>query len=63
MVFHARDDSNVPFSDAEAFVAKLKTAGKSVTFETTPDGDHYQSMIDPGIPTAIAWLNAEKNPG
>ncbi len=56
MIFHARDDSNVPFSDAEAFVTKLKSAGKNVTFETTTDGDHYQSMINPGIPAAIKWL-------
>jgi dienelactone hydrolase len=56
MIFHARDDSNVPFADAEAFVDKLKSAGKEVTFESTPNGDHYQSMINPGIPTAIKWL-------
>ncbi|MCM2373096.1 alpha/beta hydrolase family protein [Aporhodopirellula aestuarii] len=56
MIFHARDDSNVPFSDAEAFVSRLKSAGKDVTFETTPTGDHYESMINPGIPTAIEWL-------
>lgn len=56
MIFHAQDDSNVPFSDAVAFVGKLNSAGKNVTFETTPTGDHYQSMIDPGIPTAIDWL-------
>ena len=57
-VFHARDDSNVPFADAEAFVSGMKSAGKAVTFETTPSGDHYNSMIAPGIPTAIAWLRA-----
>lgn len=56
LIFHARNDSNVPFSDAEAFVAKMTASGKDVTFETTPTGDHYNSMIDPGIPTAIEWL-------
>ena len=56
LVFHARDDSNVPFSDAEAYVGKMKAANKDVTFETTPSGDHYNSMINPGIPTAIRWL-------
>ncbi len=56
LIFHARDDSNVPFSDAETFVARMKAANKDVTFETTPTGDHYDSMIDPGIPTAIEWL-------
>ncbi len=55
-VFHARDDSNVPFADAEKFVSQLKAAGKSVTFEQVPTGDHYGPMIDPGIPMAIQWL-------
>ncbi|EMI42793.1 alpha/beta hydrolase family protein [Rhodopirellula sp. SWK7] len=59
MIFHARDDSNVPFSDAETFVGRIKSAGKNVTFETTPTGDHYESMIDPGIPTAIEWLKKD----
>ncbi|EMI56624.1 alpha/beta hydrolase family protein [Rhodopirellula sallentina] len=59
LVFHARDDSNVPFRDAETFVSLAKSAGKNVTFEATPTGDHYESMINPGIPTAIGWLQEE----
>lgn len=55
-VFHARDDSNVPFSDAERFVDQMKSAGKQVTFKVSDSGDHYQSMIEPGIPAAIQWL-------
>ncbi len=29
-VFHARDDSNVPFADAEKFVSQMKAAGKAL---------------------------------
>ncbi len=55
-LFHARDDSNVPVAESEAFAARLQGQGKSVTLELVDDGDHYQSMIDQGIPRAIAWL-------
>ncbi len=34
-VFHAKDDSNVPFQDAERFDFSLKSAGKSVKFVTS----------------------------
>lgn len=57
-VFHARDDSNEPFATSERFVGDLKQLGKKVTFEQTPRGDHYDSMIKQGIPKAIAWLKA-----
>ncbi len=49
-VFHARDDSNVPFADAEKFVSQMKAAGKAIAFEQVPTGDHYQPMIDPAFP-------------
>ena len=31
LLFHARDDSNVPVADTEAAAARLKALGKSVT--------------------------------
>lgn len=55
-VFHARDDDNEPFETTERFVVMLEQAEKRVTFEAVPFGGHYQSMIDRGIPAAIAWL-------
>lgn len=58
-LFHARDDSNVPVEDSEAFAALLKTKGKAVTLDLVPNGDHHDSMINPGIPHAIAWLNEQ----
>ncbi len=59
-IFHARDDSNEPFESSAAFVAKLQAAGSAkVKFATVATGDHYQSMIDQGIPEAIRWLQSK----
>ncbi|HEX5054417.1 MAG TPA: prolyl oligopeptidase family serine peptidase [Planctomycetota bacterium] len=57
-VFAAEDDSNVPFADTKTFVERLRKARKTVEFDTVPTGDHYQPMIDSGIPQAIAWMQA-----
>ena len=62
-LFHALDDGNVPASDSRAFAAALQNAGKQVTLRTVPIGNHYQSMIDQGIPQAIAWLQQEQGAG
>jgi dienelactone hydrolase len=59
-LFHARDDSNLPVADTEAFAAKLKSLNKPVTLDLVDTGDHYQSMINEGIPHAIAWLKANE---
>jgi dienelactone hydrolase len=52
-LFHALDDSNEPFQTSEAFAAKLRAEGKNIVYQTSPTGDHYDSMIDTGIPKAI----------
>jgi len=59
-LFHALDDGNIPASDSSAFAASLRTAGKQVTLRNVEFGNHYQSMIDEGIPQAITWLQAEQ---
>lgn len=56
MLFHAADDSNVPIEDSRAFVARLKSAGKDATLKEVATGDHYQPMIDTGIPAGIEWI-------
>ena len=56
MIFHARDDSNVPYSEASVYVEILKLAGIQTDFVTAASGDHYQPMIDEGIPAAIRWI-------
>lgn len=55
-VFHARDDSNVPVETAESFCRNAVSKGKNVELSLTDRGEHYQSMIDAGIPRALKWL-------
>ncbi|HVV99346.1 MAG TPA: prolyl oligopeptidase family serine peptidase [Planctomycetaceae bacterium] len=55
-LFHARDDSNVPISDTRAFAQLLQTSGKQAVMFEVATGDHYDSMIQQGIPQGIAWL-------
>ncbi len=55
-LFHAADDSNTPVSDSRRFAELLKSNGKAVTYVEVPTGNHYDSMIQQGIPTAIPWL-------
>jgi dipeptidyl aminopeptidase/acylaminoacyl peptidase len=55
-LFHAEDDSNVPIDESRRFADKLRAAGGKLAFRTVPSGDHYDSMIDQGVPQAIEWL-------
>lgn len=62
-LFHARDDSNEPFQTTEAFAALLKTHGKTCEFSIAETGDHYNSMIDEGIPRGIEWMKTQSAVG
>lgn len=55
-LFHARDDSNEPWSSSDAYARLLKSRRKNCTFESVDRGEHYESMINAGIPKAIEWL-------
>jgi dienelactone hydrolase len=55
-LFHAEDDSNVPCKPNRKIAEKLQAQGRRVTFVTVPSGDHYDSMINEGIPAGMAWL-------
>ena len=57
-LFHADDDKTVPRDDNEAFEAAMKQAGKQITFQRVPKGDHYDSMIQQGIPGGIKFMEA-----
>ncbi len=52
-IFHADDDSIVNTGEVQRFVAALKQTNSSVTYITVPTGDHYDSMIQQGIPDAL----------
>ena len=56
-IFHATDDSVVPIEDTKMFVSELQKSNANVTFLIADNGDHYDSMIQQGIPKAIEWLN------
>jgi len=55
-LFHAEDDSVISIAESEAFAATLKKSNPHVTFVRVARGDHYESMIDEGVPKAIEWL-------
>jgi dipeptidyl aminopeptidase/acylaminoacyl peptidase len=59
-LFHAEDDSTCPIAETKTLNSQLKKQGTDVTFVTVETGDHYDSMIDEGIPAAIQWLNTKK---
>ena len=60
-LFHAEDDGNVDAEDTKDFAARLKQKGRDVTLKMVPTGDHYDSMIDEGIPAGIQWLKSKTN--
>jgi dienelactone hydrolase len=55
-LFHADDDSLVAHADNQAFADAMQNAGKQITFVRVPSGDHYESMIDEGIPGGIEFM-------
>ncbi|MCI0489226.1 MAG: prolyl oligopeptidase family serine peptidase [Blastocatellia bacterium] len=55
-LFHADDDSVVPTSEVTSFAETLKKTNSNLTYVRVSRGDHYDSMIDEGIPKAIEWL-------
>ena len=59
-LFHAEDDSICPISGTRDFADKLQKQGTDVKFVTVKTGDHYDSMINEGIPAAIQWLKDQQ---
>lgn len=58
-LFHAADDSVIPLASVTEYEAKLKETNPRVTFVRVQTGDHYDSMIQQGIPAGIQWLRGE----
>ncbi len=56
MIFHAADDSNAPIAESRAFVKRMQAKQKDVTLVEVATGDHYDSMIDEGIPKGIEFI-------
>jgi len=56
-VFQAKGDRVVEYRESKAFATKVESLGKAqITFSEFPGGDHYNPMIEAGIPRAIEWL-------
>jgi len=55
-LFQAKDDSKVPLPTTERFVELLRLTNPRVTFQTVETGDHYEAMIEQGIPAGIRWI-------
>ncbi len=58
-VFHAHDDSNEPFAHTKRFIDRLSEKSTNFDFEIVNFGDHYDSMIQNGIPKAVAWIQRQ----
>ncbi|MFZ2279205.1 MAG: prolyl oligopeptidase family serine peptidase [Prosthecobacter sp.] len=56
LVFNALDDSKIPPVTIHAYVERLQKAGKTVKHVEVPTGDHYDSMLNEGIPQGIQWI-------
>ncbi len=55
-LFHADDDTVVKAEDVDPFAALVKQTNPNVTYTTVPNGNHYESMVNQGIPDALEWL-------
>jgi dienelactone hydrolase len=56
MLFQAEDDSICDIADTRIFADQLRAQGTDVTFITVPTGDHYEAMINDGLPAGIRWM-------
>lgn len=59
-LFHAQDDSVVKISDTQSFAQQVRSHNSSVELYEVPYGEHYDSMIQQGIPRALLWLQQQK---
>lgn len=55
-LFYAEDDSVITTTDVPALFAAMQPAHAASKLVAVPSGDHYDSMIEEGIPAAAAWL-------
>jgi dipeptidyl aminopeptidase/acylaminoacyl peptidase len=58
-LFHADDDSKVTKEELQNYANALKKTNANVVFLEVPTGDHYDSMIQQGIPAGIGWLKKQ----
>lgn len=57
-LFLADDDSVVKGPEVVQFAKALEKTNSRLTFARVATGDHYDSMIEQGIPQALRWLSS-----
>ncbi len=55
-IFNALDDNVVTADQIAQSIEQMKENGVDYTHKTTDSGGHYYSMMEIGMPAAIAWL-------
>ncbi len=57
-LFHSAEDANVDVGESDRFAAALAPAHPATRYLRVDHGDHYASMIEQGVPAALAWADA-----
>jgi dipeptidyl aminopeptidase/acylaminoacyl peptidase len=60
-LFHSKEDKNVSIDESKHFAEAATKNSLSIMFIQAEHGNHYDSMIQEGIPGAIQWLKSIKN--
>lgn len=57
-LFSAADDDAELLAPIKTYAEKLTALGREAQYVQVPNGGHYDSMIEQGLPKAVAWLKA-----
>jgi dipeptidyl aminopeptidase/acylaminoacyl peptidase len=57
-LFHSITDEAVPVAESARLALAMKPHADATRVVLVPAGDHYHSMLEQGIPAAMAWLDA-----
>lgn len=55
-LYHSVSDRRISVGESDIFIDRVKKTNTNVTYVRGTEGDHYDSMIEEGVPKAIEWL-------
>lgn len=55
-LYHSLGDRRISITESDIFIDRVKKTNANVTYVRGAEGDHYNSMIEEGVPKAIEWL-------
>ncbi|WP_298861279.1 prolyl oligopeptidase family serine peptidase, partial [uncultured Gimesia sp.] len=58
-LFHSRGDQVTSFQNSYQFASQLTAQGTNVEFVAGDGSDHYQTMLDEGLPKGIEWIKKQ----